>query len=211
MSVGNEVAKFGGGSPDPHAAPSDYVSAVGDLAATVAGMGLILIGVCLFVPFFHTLAALLAPDDSSSWLAGATRAGGTLTAALALTGAAPQITAAIMLDDGELTPALAKALGLLNAGSWILTWVGIALAMTVASCLGLRHRRLPRPVAWSGLALGVALLGAALLVWVSDGVMLVWMLSMLWLIATSVVVALRAPALLEPEPAGALPSPARRT
>jgi len=96
-----------------------------------------------------------------------------------------------MAQDGDLDPELAKALGLMNGSSFILMWATSSIHVAATSALVLRTRRLPVVVGWSGALLAPALLIGSVAVWIYQAAFAVWTLTMLWLIATSIVLALR--------------------
>jgi hypothetical protein len=96
------------------------------------------------------------------------------------------VVGASLADDGALDPLLAKALQRTNAALFVVMWATCAAAVLV-----LRTGALPCAIGWSGAPLAPALLVASATVWVTEAGFAAWMLTLLWLIATSAAAALR--------------------
>lgn len=191
--VGNEVMKIGGGSPGLHDSPQDYLSAVGRPTTLLIGGFLIVLGACLFVPFFASLADTLRRSaGAGDVLPAVVFGGGLVTVTVSLAAAAPAVAAGVLADDGQLSPELAKALALMNSGLFVVMWATSAIYVAATAVLVLRTRALPRFIGWSGALLAPALLVGSLAVWKYDAGFVAWMLTMVWLIATSIAVAVRA-------------------
>lgn len=200
LIVGNEVMKIGGGSPGLHDSPQDYLSAVGRPANLLIGGFLIVLGACLFVPFFATLAGTLRRSaGEGDVLSAVVFGGGLVTVTVSLAAVAPVVAAAVLANDGQLSPELAKALSLMNSGLFVVMWATSAIYVAATAVLVLRTRALPRFIGWSGALLAPALLVGSLAVWKYDAGFIAWMLTMVWLIATSIALAVRAG---KPEPCG---------
>lgn len=192
LIVGNEVSKIEGASPGLHDSPQEYVDAVGTPAATVVGGSLIVLGLCLFVPFFAALARRLEEAGGGRTLASIVLGGGLVTVAVGIFGAPPLFAAGVLADDGQLDPVVAKALQLMNAGSFIAMWATSAISVAAVSALVLRTRALPRSIGWAGVVLAPGLLAASVAVWKYEAATIVWLLTLLWIIAISVALAVRA-------------------
>lgn len=89
--------------------------------------------------------------------------------------AAPEVTAAlIQIDDA----------------AWVLAWMPYGLLLGALSYAALRADKLPRPMAWLGVVLGFACI-AAVPFSMSEPFVLPWLISLVWLIVASVMLALR--------------------
>jgi hypothetical protein len=193
LIAGNEVAKIGGGSPPLHASPSAYADAVGTPAASLAGGFLVVLGLCLLVPFVASLAGTFGRASGDHELLRTVLVGGGLvTAAVGLAASAPLFAAGVLADDGQLDPTLAKTLLLMNGGLFVVMWATSAIYVGATAILVLRTHALPRLIGWSGALLAPALVAASLAVWEYDAAFLAWALTMLWIIATSIAAAIRA-------------------
>lgn len=193
LMAGNEVAKIGGGSPPLHASPREYAEAVGTPAGSLVGGLLVVLGLCLLVPFFASLAGTLrrAAGDREL-LPTVLLGGGLVTVAVGLAAGAPLFAAGVLADDGQLDPTLAKALQLMNGGLFVVMWATSAIYVGATAILVLRTHALPRLIGWSGALLAPALVAASLAVWEYQAAFLAWALTLLWIIATSITAAVRA-------------------
>lgn len=200
IAVGNEVSKIGGGSPGVHDSPQDYLSALGRPTPLLIGGFLIVLGACLFVPFFASLSDTLRRSaGAGDVLPAVVFGGGLVTATVSLAAAAPVVAAGILADDGQLSPELAKALSLMNGGLFVVTWTTSAIYVAATAVLVLRTRALPRFIGWSAAILAPALLVGSVAVWKYDAGFVPWLLTLIWLIATSIALTVRAG---RPEPRG---------
>lgn len=200
LIVGNEVQKIGGGSPGLHDSPQEYLSAVGRPGTLLVGGFLIVLASCLFVPFFASLAARLRrAAEEGDVLPAIVLGGGLVTVAVSLAAAAPVVAAGVMADDGQLSPELAKALSLMNGGLFVVMWATSAIYVGATAVLVLSTRALPRFLGWAGVLLAPGLLVGSLVIWKYEAAFLAWMLTLVWIIATSIAATIRA---AKPEPSG---------
>jgi hypothetical protein len=187
LNVGNELGKVGGGgSPDLHATPDEYADAVGSSRLGVLGIYLAVAGWLAIGGFFRVLAERLRGSPDGDRAARTVTAGGVLVAAVGVSGALPALAAKAMAADGDLTPELAKALNLVNAAVFVLSWLMVAVPMGVAAVVAMRRRGLGRVLGWSGVIVATLLAAASLAVWWVEDLVLIWLLGMLWIAAVGI-------------------------
>ncbi|WP_448624143.1 hypothetical protein [Geodermatophilus sp. URMC 64] len=194
LNVGNELTKIGGGSPDLHASPEGYADAVGSSPLGIVGIYLAVVAWLAVGGFFRVVAERLRGTADGDRAARAVAAGGVLAAAVGISGALPLLAATVMAGDGDLTPELAKALQLMNGAVFVLGWLVVAVPLGIAALAGMRARVLGRVHGWSGVVVAALLAAASLAVWWVEGLVLVWLLGMVWIAATGVALARRVPA-----------------
>lgn len=191
VMVGNELTKVGGGSPDLHASGAEYADSIGSSGLVVVGVYVIVAGWLALAGFFRVIAERLRGAGDGGAPARVVMAGGVLAAAVGTSGAAPVLAATVMVGDGDLTPELAKALGLMNAAVFVVGWLLVAVPLGVSAAAGMRLQVFGRGLGWSGIVIAVALAVSSLTVWFVEGVILVWMLALIWILVASVALTIR--------------------
>jgi hypothetical protein len=194
LNVGNELTKVGGASPDLHATPDGYADAVGSSRLVVLGIYMAVVAWLAVGGFFRVFAERLRGSAHGERAARAVTAGGVLAAAVGISGALPLLAATAMAADGDLTPELAKALQLMNDAVFVLGWLVVAVPLGIAALAARRARVLGRVLGSGGVVVAALLAAASLAVWWVEGLVLVWLLGMLWIAATGIALARRAPA-----------------
>lgn len=185
LIVGNELTKIGGDSPALHASAAQYREAVGAPGAGLLGVYLVVLAWLAFAGFFAAVAERLGAQGAH---AGGARLIGTsaaLAAAVGIAGASPLLAAMVLSEDGDLTPQIAKALLLMNAISFVVSWLTAALPLGICAACMVREQVRPG-LGRVGLVVAPTLAVASLAVWRYEGAMLVWMLALLWIMAASV-------------------------
>lgn len=193
LVIGNELTKVGGGSPDLHASAEEYAESIGPSPVVVVGIFLVITAWLAIAGFFATLADRLRERSGSDQLARLVTGGAVLAAAVGVCGALPLLAATMMARDGDLSPEIAKALLLMNAAVFVVGWLLLAVPMSVASVTGLRTGGLPRWLGRSGAVVATALAVGSLAVWWINGLLVVWLLALLWMIVAGVVLVVRSP------------------
>lgn len=189
LVAGNELSQVGGGSPPLHAPANVYEESVASSGLALLGTYIVVLAWLAFAGFFAVLAqrlAIICPNRRGPALITASAA---VAAAVAITGAPPLLAAMVLAQDGDLTPPIAKALLLLNAVVFVLSWALAAVPIALCSLLIVRQDAIGRWVGWSGLPLSALLTIGSVLVWHFEPAFLIWLLTLLWVAATSVALA----------------------
>lgn len=192
LIAGNEVGKIGGGSPPLHASPAVYLDAVASSGAALIGGFLVIVAWLAFAGFFAVAVGSMERAGQVEVSGRLILGGAVLTAAIGIAGAPPLAAAGVLAADGDLSPQIAKALVLLNAVTFVLTWLTAAVPMGLSAARLGRVRMLPRVLSWSGLVLAPMLAAGSLAVWRYEAAFLAWMLTMIWIAAASITLTWRA-------------------
>lgn len=185
LIVGNELTKIGGDSPALHATAAQYGKAVGTSAAGVLGVYLVVLAWLAFAGFFGAVAEYLGTPRTPSPSSPLIRTSAALAAAVGIAGAPPLLAAMVLAEDGDLTPQIAKALMLMNAVSFVLSWLAAAVPVGASALWMVREQ--VRPVLGRvGLVVAPTLAAGSLAVWRYEGALAMWMLALLWIMAASV-------------------------
>jgi hypothetical protein len=200
LVVGNELTKIGGSSPALNASAGEYAESIGPSPVVVVGIFLVITAWLTIFGFFASLAERLRERPGSEHPARLITGGAVLAAAVGVCGALPLLAATLMARDGDLSPEIAKALLLMNAAVFVVGWLLLAVPMAVASVTGLRTSGLPRWLGRSGAGVATALAVGSVAVWWIQGLLVVWLLALLWMIVTGITLALGNPR-TEPTPA----------
>jgi hypothetical protein len=204
LVVGNELTKTDGDSPSLHAPTADYSDAIGSSPLVLIGCYAVIAAWLALGGFFAAAAERLrrfgtgdgSGDGSGDGAARSVAAGGALAAAVGIAGAAPLLAATVMTGDGDLSPETAKALLLMNAVVFVVGWFVTAVPIGMLAWRAVRVGALGAVLGWSGVVLAIALALGSLAVWWVEGVLLLWLVALLWIAAVGVrlsVTARRAP------------------
>src|SRR5439155_6632443 len=154
----------------------------GDIAKRVE-----LVGMLLFLPFLGYLSGVLRQaEGANGWLATTALVAGLAAITIKLASAAPLLAA-----DREATGTrLHDALVNVNDISFVLTMLPLAVLAAAAAAVALRTGVLPRWLGWLAAVTAPALVANGLFFRSENGP--AFLLFLLWLVATSVVLTLRA-------------------
>jgi hypothetical protein len=184
---------LGGSSPDIGASRTklaDWVSSQAPTVTDYVGGYLELLAMLALVAFVAQLWSVLrAAEGEHGPLSATVLAGGLLSAAIKIS-SFPAAFAALWRAKQGVEPQLAAALLDMNNAAFVLSWAADALMVGAAAILILRTSVLPRWLGWSGAAITVILLASVPVA--SKAPPLGFLLTILWIVATSVVLARRA-------------------
>lgn len=187
MLAGNSV--FAGAGEDPTGAQAIAAFSASEAGARTLGLALELAGFVAFAFFvaflYRSLRASGGPEDGRATVA---LIGGMLFLAVKVTGGAP--LAALSASGAELGPELALALLALNDGAFVMGWLALGLFLLGAGAAAFPTRSLPRAVSVAGMVIGIAAVAATATLGAGPGV-LTFLLSLLWIVVTSVILVLR--------------------
>ncbi len=193
MLAGNGV--FAGAGEDPTGEQVIAAFSAAEAGTRTLGIGLELAGLVAFAFFVSYLHRILrAGGGAGSWRATVALIGGVLFLAVKVASGAPLV--ALAGKGADLGPDLALALATLNDGAFVMGWLALGVFLLGAAAAALPERALPRAVSVGGVVIGVAAIGATATLGAGPGV-LTFLLSLLWIVVTSVVLtrrALRGPA-----------------
>jgi hypothetical protein len=146
-----------------------------------------LVGMLLFLPFLGYLSGVLRQaEGANGWLATTALVAGLAAITIKLASAAPLLAA-----DREATGTrLHDALVNVNDISFVLTMLPLAVLAAAAAAVALRTGVLPRWLGWLAAVTAPALVANGLFFRSENGP--AFLLFLLWLVATSVVLTLRA-------------------
>jgi hypothetical protein len=183
---------LGGSSPDigaSRAKLADWVSGQAPTVTDYVGGYLELLAMLALVVFIAQLWSVLrAAEGEHGPLSATVLAGGLLSAAIKIS-SFPAAFAALWRAKQGVEPQLAAALLDMNNASFVLSWAADALMVGAAAILIIRTSVLPRWLGWSGGAITVILLASVPVA--SKAPPLGFLLTILWIVATSVVLARR--------------------
>jgi hypothetical protein len=183
---------LGGSSPDigaSRAKLADWVSGQAPTVTDYVGGYLELLAMLALVVFIAQLWSLLRTAEGEHGPLSATvLAGGLLSAAIKIS-SFPAAFAALWRAKQGVEPQLAAALLDMNNASFVLSWAADALMVGAAAILIIRTSVLPRWLGWSGGAITLILLASVPVA--SKAPPLGFLLTVLWILATSVVLARR--------------------
>jgi len=166
-----------------------YVLALfgGSLFGGDTGRRVELVGMLLFLPFLGYLSGVLRQaEGANGWLATTALVAGLAAITIKLASAAPLLAA-----DREATGTrLHDALVNVNDISFVLTMLPLAVLAAAAAAVALRTGVLPRWLGWLAAVTAPALVANGLFFRSENGP--AFLLFLLWLVATSVVLTLRA-------------------
>lgn len=192
--IGHEVLGSGGSSPGLNATGEDIANFFASTTSTKILLGgyIELLGLSAFVLFAGSLWSILRRAEGERGLSSTVVFGaGLLMVAIKFAGAAPWLAARYRAHEG-LDPHVAMALYDINNASFVLTWFPLAILMLATAAVTIRTRVLPRWLGWTAVGLGVALLAAAPVMWISEAAFIPAGLSLLWIAATSLTLVRRA-------------------
>ena len=176
-----------GGGVETDASSDGYAAEVARRTADGAwraGIALELVAFLALLVFTAALARRIRLNEPrEGYLGLAVLAAGTLLAAVKL--ASGSALYAADRRAGELDGEFARLLSDLNDASFALSFVPLGLLLGAAAVAALAHGALPRALGWTGAPLAVLLVAAASTG--ADAVPVPFLLSLLWLVATGVV------------------------
>jgi hypothetical protein len=141
----------------------------------------------LFPVFVIVLAwTLRQAERRATWLPWLVLGSGLLSAVIKLASAEPIF--ALAWRNNQISDQLAAALVDMNAAAFVLTWALDALMLAGAGTVILHTRCLPRALGWSAVVIAPLLLATVPL---ADSGPPIFLLALLWIVATSITLALR--------------------
>jgi hypothetical protein len=146
-----------------------------------------LVGMLLFLPFLGYLSGVLRQaEGANGWLATTALVAGLAAITIKLASAAPLLAADRQATGTRLHDALVNV----NDISFVLTMLPLAVLAAAAAAVALRTGVLPRWLGWLAAVTAPALVANGLFFRSENGP--AFLLFLLWLVATSVVLTLRA-------------------
>lgn len=120
-------------------------------------LGAEVLALLLFVPFLAYLCSQLRDTDTSDWLVATALSAGIVAIAVKLAGVLP----AILVEQGELTPAIAEALTRFGDVSFMVSMMPLGVFLAAVAAVILRSRVLPAWLGWSAAAIAPLLVANA--------------------------------------------------
>jgi hypothetical protein len=192
-ALGNDVLGSGGEGPDMTASRSQigaYVSTHPPTALSWAALYIELLGILAFVFFLGCLWSVLRRAEGEHGPFSAIAFGAGLVSVGVKIASFPALIAAFYRAQEGMDSQLAAALLDMNGVSFVLTWAIDAALLAATAVVVLRTGALPRWLGWSA-----AVLSPALLVGVAFATsfgFVPYVLTTLWIVATSIVLIRRA-------------------
>ena len=191
--IGNAMYEAGKtGAEDGPGALADLQRATSPVQTI--GLALEILGFTAFLVFLGALyRTLRRAERADGWLAVTALGAGLVTVAVKLGSVGPLMGANLRID--ELTPDLARTLNDLGAAHFVISGYTSGIFVTAAAAATLATRVLPRWLAIAGVVVGVLTIaaGTAGIVDPASYVPIPFLLGLLWMLATSAVLAIRGP------------------
>ena len=192
IMIGNGLYEAGKTGAD------DGAGALADLQRTTSpvqtvGLTLEILGFTAFLVFLGALYRTLRRGErTDGWLAATALGAGLVTVAVKLGSIGPVMAANLRAD--ELTPDLARTLNDLGGADFVISGYTSGIFVAAAAAATLATRLLPRWMSLAGVVVGVLTIaaGTAGIVDPAGYVPMPFLLGLLWVLATSVVLAVRA-------------------
>jgi hypothetical protein len=146
------------------------------------GYGIELLGYVALAVFAAWIAATFDPAARLASMLAVI--GGVAMLALKFAGWA----AVLASSDARLSSDVTAGLVEIDEQAFVIAWLPFGLLMVGMSVAALQADRLPRPMAWSGVVLGIACM-VAVPFSVTEPFVLPWMISLLWLLVASTLLA----------------------
>lgn len=119
-------------------------------SASSVVLGAEVLALLLLVPFLAYLCSQVRDNDTSDWLVGTALGAGIVAIAVKLAGVLP----AILVEQGDLAPAIAEALTRFGDVSFMVSMMPLGVFLAAIAAIILRSRVLPSWLGWS--AAGIA-------------------------------------------------------
>ena len=188
LTIGDDVIAKGEG-PDLDASRAeiaDFVADHYDKTQFLIGRGIGLLGVAMLIPFFLVLRQRLRGENGDAGLLpDLMLAGGAFAAVTQALAFAPHVAGHVMLESGGLSPDVAAALYTTASGFFVLSWAGLALALTCVAAAAIPAGDLPRALTWTAPPLAAGLLVGLVTLPGAAGFM-AFFLCFIWLIGASI-------------------------
>ena len=186
--LANDV--FGPGSPDSTATAREIGAWWAAHPPTgFWALGMLELVALLSFPVFVVVLAWWLQRSDNGWLPWLVLGFGLISAVIKLASGAPIFALAWRADAG-VSDGLAAALVDMNAAAFVLTWALDAVMLAAAGGVILRTRTLPRWLGWCGVV-SAPLVLAGVPVAISGPP--TFLLALLWIVAASIALSLRAP------------------
>ena len=156
------------------------------------GLTLEILGFALFLVFLGALYRVLRRTGGGDWLATTALGAGIATVAVKVASIGPGMTARRRADD--LSPELARVLEDLGDASFVISGYTLGIFLSAAALATLVTRLVPRWLAAAGVVIGVLTIaaGTAGILDPAGYVPIPFLLGLVWIVAVSVVLAVRA-------------------
>ena len=162
--------------------------------AQTTGLVLEVLGFTAFLVFLGALFRIMRrAERPDGWLAATAFGAGLVTVAVKLGSIGPSMAANLRVDD--LTPDLARTLNDLGGADFVISGYTSGIFVAAAAAATLASRVLPTWLAIAGVVVGVLTIaaGTAGIVDPASYVPIPFLLGLLWVLVTSVVLAVRGP------------------
>lgn len=120
-------------------------------------LGAEVLALLLFVPFLAYLCSQLRDNDPPDWLIATALSAGIVAISVKLAGVLP----AILVEQGDLTPAIAEALTRFGDVSFMVSMMPLGVFLAAIATIILRSRVLPAWLGWSAAAITPLLIANA--------------------------------------------------
>ena len=120
-------------------------------------LGAEVLALLLFVPFLAYLCSQLRDNETPDWLVATALSAGIVAIAVKLAGVLP----AILVEQGELSPAIAEALTRFGDVSFMVSMMPLGVFLAAIAAIILRSRVLPSALGWSAAAIAPLLVANA--------------------------------------------------
>ena len=192
--VGNDVLGVNPGARDLTASREEIAFYVAGHPLTTrnwTGLYLQVVAVLLLVVFLGRLRGVLRQaEGAAGWLSSVAFGGGLLYVAVQLATLPAAIAAFSRADEG-FDPQLVAALIDVNNAAWVVAWPIWALVLAATAAVVLQTGALPRWLGWAAASIAPLLLVALAMADAGPAV-IPWVLTLGWVVATSVVLTVRA-------------------
>jgi hypothetical protein len=190
--IGNGLAEAGNSGGDDGAAVLADLQR-GFTPVQAFGLTLEILGFALFIVFLGALyRTLRRAETADGWLAVTALGAGLVTVAVKVASIGPAMAARMRADD--LSPELARTLEDINGAGFVISGYTLGIFVGAAALATLVTRLVPRWLASAGVVVGVLTIaaGTAGILDPAGYVPIPFLLGLVWVVAVSVVLAIRA-------------------
>jgi hypothetical protein len=195
--LGNEVLGGAGGGPETGASAETIGAYYSSLPAPGVmdwtALSLVVLALLCFMVFVVYLSSVLRrAEGEGGWLSTAALSGGLLTVAVNLGGIPPSLAALLIRMYEGLDPQVAAALFYVSDGAHILVWVPTTFLFAPSAIVVIHTRVLPRWLGWAAAVIAVGLPVNLVFAALGFAPPVFLLLNLIWIIAVSVVLFMRA-------------------
>jgi hypothetical protein len=206
--LGNDVLGSAGAAPGLDAPAADYARYLADAATirTYVGVYLELIALSCFLVFAAVLWSVLRrAEGDPGWLATTGFGAALVMLAIKFASGGPYIAALYRADEG-VSPELMRMMVDINGAMFVLTWFPLAILLASTGIVVIQTGVLPRWLGWSAAVLAGGLLVGAALIATVEFAFIPAGLTLIWILAASIVLTRRIGTLDQATRAGAEPA-----